>query len=125
MAGLFYAPDAQLFLNLGATGVATGNIDVAGLNIYYAGNMPAGGSTLTGKVAGRTGSAAAATGFIHANAAVNYQVNGCPIQSINCILLSPVVVPLGSPIHDIDVRPARRREDDDDLILPNVAEQDY
>jgi hypothetical protein len=121
------APNAQLLLDLKMTGRATGTIDVAGLNVYYFGATPnaGGGSNLTGSVDGRTGSAAAASGFVHSLPGVNYALNNCPIQAVSCVLLSPVIVPLGSPVQDIEVSVARRHQDDDDLILPNVGEQDY
>ena len=126
MSGL-YGPTTQLLLNLNTRGRATGNITVAGLNIYYYGSTPGagGGSTLTGSVDGRTGSAAAASGFVHSLPGVNYELNDCPVQSLSCVLLSPIIVPLGSPVQDVEVAVAHRRQDDDDLILPNVAEQDY
>ncbi len=122
-AGLF-APGTQLLLDLQAGGRAIGNIDVAGLNLYF-GQPPTGNASLTGLVDGRGGSAAAATGFAHQMANTNYRDNGCPVQSLNCVLLSPVVVPLGSPVQNLVVAVAHDQDEDDDLILPNVAEQDY
>jgi hypothetical protein len=123
----FVGLTTQLLLDLGIKGYASGNIVVAGLNVYYGGtsNNQLGRASLTGSVNGRTGTAAASTGFIHTAPGVNYQFNACPIQSLNCVLLSPFVVPLGSPVRDLEVSVGHRREDDDDLILPNVAEQDY
>ncbi len=121
------APGTQLLLDLQMTGRAIGTIDVAGLNVYYFGATPnaGGGSKLTGSVDGRTGSSAAASGFVHSLPGVNYTLNNCPIQAVSCVLLSPVIVPLGSPVQDIVVTVDRRHQDDDDLILPNVGEQDY
>ncbi len=119
-------PKAQLFLDLGNAGVTSGNIVVAGLNLYAGSSFAAGGrGALSGSIAGRTGSAASASAFMHVNPNANYQVNACPIQSVSCVLLSPIVVPLGNPVHDFDQGVVRPRSDDDDLILPNVAEQDY
>jgi hypothetical protein len=34
-------------------------------------------------------------------------------------------VPWGGAMPELDVAVVHRRQDDDDLILPNVAEQDY
>ncbi len=121
------APNTQLLLDLQISGRASGSIDVAGLNLYYFGTTPnaGSGSDLTGSVDGHTGSAAAASGFVHSLPGVNYALNNCPIEAVSCVLLSPVIVPLGNPVQDVEVSVARRHQDDDDLILPNVGEQDY
>jgi hypothetical protein len=121
------APHAQLLLDLQHSGRATGNIDAAGLNVFYYGTTPdgGGGSSLTGSVDGRKGSSAAASGFVHSLPGVNYALNNCPIESLSCVLLSPVIVPVRNPVQDVAVSVARRHQDDDDLILPNVGEQDY
>jgi hypothetical protein len=56
---------------------------------------------------------------------ISYRLNACALSSVNCILLSPVIVPVGSPIQTIDFSTPHRREADDDLLLPNVSEDDF
>jgi filamentous hemagglutinin family protein len=119
------APTAQLLLVLEHGGTAGGLIDVAGLNIYYTtGIIPVAPVTLQGIVGGRSGFAAAAVGFSHHLPDVNYQINACPIESINCILLSPLLVPVVDPVNDYAEGTQRKRHQDDDA-LPNVGEEDY
>jgi filamentous hemagglutinin len=119
------APQAQLLLVLDNAGFANGLIDVAGLNAYYTqGETPVQAANLFGVVGGHHGTAAAGVGFSHLNSNINYQINGCPIQSIDCVLISPVVVPVVDPVTDYAEGTQRRRHQDDDA-LPNVGEEDY
>jgi hypothetical protein len=125
------APSTQLLLDLRRGGRATGAIDVAGLNIYAKGypdnqapQPPQAPTLLTGEVGTYTGTAAAGAGYSHATPNINYQLNGCPVESLNCVLLSPLSVPVTQPISDFDVDTSARRRDDDDA-LPNVADVDY
>jgi filamentous hemagglutinin family protein len=119
------APDAQLLLVLEQGGSSGGLIDVAGLNVFYTqGVVPIPPVVLHGTVGGRGGFAAAAVGFSHHLANVAYQINGCPIESINCILLSPLLVPIVDPVNDYAEGTQRKRHQDDDA-LPNVGEEDY
>ena len=119
------APDAQLLLVLEQGGTAGGLIDVAGLNIYYTtGIIPIAPVSLHGSVGGLGGFAAATVGFSHHLPNVDYQINSCPIQSINCILLSPLLVPIVDPVNDYAEGTQRKRHQDDDA-LPNVGEEDY
>jgi len=119
------APNAQLVLALQHGGFANGLIDVSGLNVFFTqGQTPSQAADLFGTVGGRGGTAAAAAGFAHLFSNINYQVNGCPIQSINCILLSPIVVPVVNPVNDFAEGTQRKRHTDDDA-LPNVGEEDY
>jgi hypothetical protein len=134
----WFGPTTQLLLDLNSAGRATGNINVAGLNVYYSGSAPGagGGSILTGSVNGFNGTEAAASGFVHSLPSIDYQLNGCPIESLSCVLLLPpmpqlvaltstTLVPWGGALPELDITIVHRRQDDDDLILPNVAEQDY
>ena len=80
----FTAPSTSLVLALGTGGVATGNINVAALQV-----QGSGGSTgLTGTVAGQTGfNAAYISGITPAFNAL-YLLNGCAIASGSCVPLS-------------------------------------
>ena len=118
------APTTRLQLSLGS-GTATGAIDVAALQIATSRLDPAGAASLTGFVAGRGGEAAAGVGSISPLANPRYRINGCPIGSVNCILLSPVLVPITNPIADVEAGTTLTRREDDDLVLPDVGEQDF
>ncbi len=121
-AGLV-APSGELFLNL-KFGVASGYIDVAGLSLSFVLPGSASLTDLYGSVDNETGPAAAGAAYIVQQNS-QYRFNSCPIQSINCILVSPVIVPVTNPVEDVEVTTPRRRRDDDDLIIPNVGEQDF
>jgi filamentous hemagglutinin family protein len=118
-------PSTELLLVLRGGGSTTGEVDVGGLNVYYSpGNTPSQAVNLFGSVGGRFGDAASASGFSHVFSNINYQINGCPIQSVDCILLSPVLVPVQDPVNDYAEGTQRKRHQDDDA-LPNVGEEDY
>lgn len=121
--GGLQARTTQVFLSLG-NGTATGTVNLGGFNVLTATNQT-GSANLIGSVHGLPGVAAAGESYIDPKQNAHYILNSCPIQSVNCVLLSPLIVPVTNPIQDIDVGTNRKRRDDDDLILPNVAEQDY
>jgi filamentous hemagglutinin family protein len=121
-AGLV-APSGELFLNL-KFGIASGHIDVAGLSLSFVLPGSASLTDLYGTIDNETGPAAAGAAYI-VQPNSEYRFNSCPIQSINCILVSPVIVPITNPVEDVEVTTPRRRRDDDDLIIPNVGEQDF
>ena len=118
------APHSELFINLDQ-GFASGRIDVAGLNISYVEPGSTTPSNLFGTVGGEQGPAASGAATIKVLPNSDYRLNSCPIQSVNCILVSPIIVPVTDPVDDVEVTTPRRRRDDDDLIIPNVGEEDF
>ncbi len=114
------APTTDLLLFIGA-GTATGRIDVA--DLLVSGRL--GGTELTGDVRGLVGSAAARESELAPFLDSNYRINSCPIQSVNCILLPIETVPQQNPLRDLAIGQASDEMDDSDVLLPNVAEQDY
>ena len=54
----------------------------------------------------------------------NYQINGCPISSTNCVQFTSLVPPTNNPLVDLRIG-LPVTSDDDDSLLPDVAEQDY
>jgi len=128
-AGLI-APTTELFLNL-AGGTTEGHIEVAGLNVSYARPGSPMLSNLTGTVGGLNGEPAAGRAYIVEDPTgrnlpnANYRLNNCALEAVDCILLSPVIVPVGNPIETFEVDTPRRRHADDDLVLPNVSEEDF
>ncbi len=114
------APTTDLLLFTGA-GHATGRINVG--DLLVSGKL--GGTTLTGTVRGLVGAAAARQSDIAPFLDANYRINSCPIRSVNCILLPIESIPAQNPLHDLAIGAARDSQDDTDVLLPNVAEQDY
>jgi hypothetical protein len=123
----FSAAGTQLFLALGG-GSAQGSIDVRSLYLSYSGGS--GSAALFGEVGGVGGEAAAANAFIASGFLAvahnsRYRINGCAVGSVNCVVVSPEMIPVTNPIQDILIGNTQSADDDLDLILPNVAERDY
>ncbi len=114
------APTTDLLLFLGA-GHAGGLINVGDLLV----SGTAGGTSLTGTVHGLVGEAAANASEIDPFLSSNYLLNACPIRTVNCILLPLYSLPAENPLRDLAISQARDELDDSDVLLPNVAEQDY
>jgi filamentous hemagglutinin family protein len=122
------ASTTQLYLVLDG-GSASGGVTVGGLNVnsgVTSSSAPGAGSvSLSGTVAGRGGTAAAGVSYLDPQRNSRFSINNCALQSVNCVLLSPLIVPVTNPTQDISLGTDRRRRDDSDLILPNVGEQDF
>ncbi len=114
------APNTTLILDTGA-GTAVGTIDLGALIVI--GNL--GSSTLDGTVANLSGLVASSKATISPFQSPRYRLNSCPLMSVNCIFIAPEQVPQGNPLSNIAIvsAPPTRREID--LLLPNVAAQDY
>jgi hypothetical protein len=119
----FIAPTTQLYLNL-VSGTATGQIAVKALQVDYAGQGTQSLVGLHGSVNGASGSSAASASFIQPQPKNNYQVNGCPIQSVNCIRIADLTPPIINPLQDLLVS-APPEPDDFFVTLPDVGEKDY
>ncbi len=117
-------PSTELFLSVGS-GTVTGAIDVAGLNVLYTPPGSSQPSYLQGTIDGVGGEAAAAAARILPLGSNNFRINSCPISSANCLLLSPILIPVTDPVDDVVVALPSRQREDDDLIIPNVGEQDF
>ncbi|HEY4171518.1 MAG TPA: hypothetical protein VGM42_00715, partial [Rhodopila sp.] len=120
--GDFQQPKVNLFLSLG-DGTATGRVDIAGLQITYA-TGSAMTVRLTGVVGGIAGQTAASSGHISPSPSNNYQLNGCPVSSVNCIRFTALTVPVTNPLQDVEFGDMLALSDID-IILPDVAERDY
>jgi filamentous hemagglutinin family protein len=121
--GNFNNPSTELYLNL-STGLAAGQIAVKALQVKYA---PPGTSqtiNLLGTVNGQSGSTAASASFIQPKEKNNYQINGCPIGSANCIQITTIVLPVVNPLKDLEVS-TPDQPDDILIILPDVGDRDY
>ncbi|HST76228.1 MAG TPA: hypothetical protein VLJ20_12705, partial [Acetobacteraceae bacterium] len=104
-------------------GTLTGQIFVKTLDLRY---VPgAGNANLAGTVNGLGGPPAAGVSYITPLPNPRYQINGCPITAVNCILLSVAAVPVINPLQDINLGVLGNPQDDDDLLLPDVSERDY
>jgi hypothetical protein len=104
-------------------GTLGGLIFVKTLDLRY---VPgAGNANLSGSVNGLGGPTAAGVSYISPLPNPRYQINGCPITAVNCILLSVAAVPVINPLQDIYLGVLGNPQDDDDLLLPDVSERDY
>ena len=127
------APNTTIFLHLGTAGYATGVINADALAIYYSspGARP---TILTATLRTLQGvpvsdSSAASQAYISFNGVYipsnQFQVNGCAVSSVNCVLVSSVQqVPILNPFKDIEIGRITDRFDDPELLLPNVSDLD-
>ena len=114
------APTTNLILDTGA-GTAIGTIDLGAL--FVVGNL--GSSTLTGMIANLSGLVASSKATISPFQSPRYRLNACPLMSVNCIFIAPEQVPQGNPLSGIAIISAPPSQREIDLLLPNVAAQDY
>ncbi|MGH7085686.1 MAG: beta strand repeat-containing protein, partial [Acetobacteraceae bacterium] len=114
------APTTTLILDTGA-GTAIGTIDIAALMVL--GNL--GSATLSGTVANLSGAVASAKATISPFQSAHYRLNACALMSVNCIVIAPMSVPEGNPLSGLAIVSAPPNQQDIDLLLPNVAAQDY
>ncbi|HVC59379.1 MAG TPA: hypothetical protein VND19_03305, partial [Acetobacteraceae bacterium] len=119
-AGLI-APATWLIVSVG-NGQASGPIDVAALDFAY--SPPPGRASLAGSIGGFNGQAAAAAAFIQPQPNANFRVNGCPIHSVNCVLLATQGVPQTNPANDI-VLGVPFNQNPEDLVVPAVSDERY
>jgi filamentous hemagglutinin family protein len=121
--GGIVAPETWLILGV-PTGVkATGNIDVLNLDVVFTGQ--AGSTTLTGTVGNLSGNAAAGAADASPSTSVSFQINSCPVGSINCVLLTTQGIPAASPLNNFVIGSIFNPTDDDDLLLPLVSDEVY
>ncbi|MBN9559624.1 MAG: hypothetical protein J0H14_02710 [Alphaproteobacteria bacterium] len=104
-------------------GTLGGLIFVKTLDLRYVPGV--GNADLSGTVNGLGGPPAAGLSYITPLPNPKYQINGCPITAVNCILLSVASVPVINPLQDIYLGVLGSPQDDDDLLLPDVSERDY
>ena len=127
------APKVAIVLDVGA-GNATGRIDADTLALFYT-QQTGPSSYLTGTLRTALGiavsdQAAATQAFIAQNGnyvpSNHFQMNGCALSSVNCVLTSlfPQVI-VTNPFKDIVFARIADSLDDPDLLLPNVTDRDY
>jgi hypothetical protein len=119
--GLLEAPATDVTFDLGNGGRASGLINVRNLMV-----LGTNGTTeLEGTVRGFDGSVAASVAVIGPRVEPKYQINGCPIGSVNCILLIVQIPVVTDPLKELGVSTSRDNPDDPDIYVPNVAERDF
>ncbi len=114
------------WLVLGLTGgnaKATGVIAAKDLDLVSTGQGS--GAALTGTLNGLIGNAAAGAGHILPNINAIFQINGCPISSVNCVLLPTQGIPQASPLRDYVAGSIFNPGDEEDLLLPLVSDEVY
>jgi hypothetical protein len=115
-----YAPSVDLVLRAGSFGTVTGNVTLAHLSI-----LSAASATLTGSIQGVGGQPAAGKGTVLPNPLPVYQINSCPIGSVNCVLLQIESVPPDNPLQNFDISVPKRRRLNARISLPGIATRDY
>ncbi len=119
------APTSWLILDLvGTDAKSTGAINVNHLDAIFS-PQGAAGTALTGMVNGLSGNAAAGAANIAPGTNASFQVNGCPIASINCVLLTTQGIPAASPLNNFVIGSIFDPTDEDDLLLPLVSDEVY
>lgn len=106
-----------------ANGTISGQVTVKNLDVILSGQT--GSANLTGTVTGLTGPTTAGASHIQPSPNSNFRINGCPIQSVTCVLLPSESVPVANPLNDIDIGTLSNPNEDQDLLLPIVSDQDY
>lgn len=115
------APRTDLILFTNSTGKASGTINVNNLKI----SGVQGAASLFGSVNNIGGPEAARLATIGPRPASQYRLNGCPIASVNCILLPIGTLPAANPLRDFSLDANTNNGNDDDLALPDVSSTDY
>jgi filamentous hemagglutinin family protein len=124
------AGTAPVFLLLDA-GTATGTLEAGRLGVL---GLPGGGRAggdrvvdLEGRLGGLDGTPAAQFGRSSTVAAGDqtlYRINNCVLDTVTCVAVS-FVQPVAAPLRNtIDIRPDVPRIDPD-VLVPNIAEEDY
>jgi hypothetical protein len=117
------APDTWLILGLTNGAKATGGIDVLALDTVFTGQGS--GAQLSGSVGGLGGNAAAGLARIAPGSNATFRINGCPISSVNCVLLTTQGIPTASPLNGFNIGSLFDPTDQDDLLLPLVSDEVY
>ena len=121
-AGLV-APHTWLILGLSNGAKATGGVDVLALDTVFTGFGS--GAQLSGAVGGLGGNAAAGAARIAPGSNSTFRINGCPISSVNCVLLTTQGIPTASPLNSFVIGSLFDPTDQDDLLLPLVSDAVY
>ena len=117
------ATNVDLFMTL-QTGPASGTVFVSSLHLSYPQPGTGGEVALEGTVNGLTGQDTAPASFIQPLLKSNYTINGCAIQSISCVQITSLRVPVDNPLKNVQTG-QNRSLSDVYVILPDVAERDY
>ncbi|HUB16032.1 MAG TPA: S-layer family protein, partial [Acetobacteraceae bacterium] len=117
------APNTWLILGL-FSGTAGGSFNVKALDIAFL--QPPGSATfVSSTINGFTGNAAAGAGNIEPQPNTNFRIDGCPIHSVNCAILSTQSLPEANPLNDINLGSPAGSQNEEDLVLPVVSDERY
>ena len=117
------APNTWLILGLSNGAKATGGVNVLALDTVFTGLGS--GAQLSGSVGGLGGNAAAGAARISPGSNSTFRINGCPISSVNCVLLTTQGIPTASPLNSFVIGSLFDPNDQDDLLLPLVSDAVY
>lgn len=117
------APNTWLILNIG-NGTAGGTFNVEAFDFAFL--QPPGLANFTNAtIDGLSGNAAAGAGFIQPQPNSNFRIDGCPIHSVNCAILSIATLPQSNPVDDITLGQPVNSQNPEDLVLPVVSDERY
>ena len=115
--------NTDLVIRLG-TGTATGGpLTLRNLFITYSGTGTSTVNDLIGTIDGLPGIVAAGAARIADMPNRNYQINGCAISSVNCVVLQPTLVPVGNPLKELSLNFFREQDERFELMVPNITDQ--
>jgi len=117
------APTTWAIFDVGA-GQSNGTFNVQRLDFLYT-QPPGAASFVNSTVGGTTGNAAAGAAFIQPLPNANFRIDGCPIHSVNCAILTTLALPTANPVSDIVVGTPANSGNQEDLVLPVVSDERY
>ena len=121
----FSAPETNLVVNLGTASGTGSGLQVNNFSVLYAAQGAGAASlNLTGvRVGTQAGTGAAEASSASPSPNRNYQINGCAIASINCVVLQPQAVPVTNPLKSLALTFFDNQDDERDVLVPNVSDQ--
>ncbi|MDE8349722.1 MAG: hypothetical protein POG74_09605, partial [Acidocella sp.] len=116
--GLFGPPVDAVF-DAGTGGKISGNVDLYHLEIINGSDV-----NLTGTIDGVSGQPASGKSSA-IDPSSKFQINSCPIGSVDCVVLYVETLPNGNPLGDFDITERKRRKLDKNIQLPGIAMHDF
>ncbi len=114
-----YGPSIDAVFDAGTNGNITGNV-----NLYHLEVINGSDANLTGTIDGISGQPASGKASA-TDPSSKYQINSCPIGSVDCVVLFVETLPNGNPLGDFDITERKRKKLDKNIQLPGIAMHDF
>jgi hypothetical protein len=114
-----YGPSIDAVFDAGTNGNITGNV-----NLYHLEVINGSDANLTGTIDGVSGQPASGKASA-TDPSSKYQINSCPIGSVDCVVLFVETLPNGNPLGDFDITERKRKKLDKNIQLPGIAMHDF